>query len=314
MDDNKHLYTVIHSISSQHDNAIYHHKQPFEEDTQHMNRKFFSTKLDEISALTDQSLQSEGVGLPESIPYAYWNHAAKRAAEPWNRGGWSIPEDVMNAAITAVPGRAIPKYFIVAESDYGIVYHSEKLILAPFAKRERWINTETGEAKPNYFPGARLHRQVAAALADTVDDELQFWGIVYVTAKGMVWKSFDESMRNFTAATQQARNEFSQKHGLTRTLSANLLYRTMGDISGRTLTVGKGNATSIISLIDVKLKDTYSIKDIEMLLIEDTALDAIHNFVEDHQTWLHAWDVGAEANDEKPVQQPGQVFGDEVPF
>ena len=282
-----------------------------------MTRKFLATKLDEMSALADEALNAgEGIRLPDSIPYLYWTHTAgSKAKEPWDRGGWNCPEDVMDKAIE--DGRPVPSYFQLFKNDYGTVYHSRSIIIAPFAKRERWIDFDSKEAKSHYFEGARLHRQVVAALADIVDGKLEFWGIVYITAKGTIWKSFDQAQKDFAEATKQARKDFSEKNGLARTLSANLLFRTVGDITGKVQTVGRGNSTSQVSVMEVKLKKDYSVNDIEILIIPDEAFEAMASFMEEHQDWLHAWDDGGEtasAQDVTTITTADENINEETPF
>lgn len=218
---------------------------------------------------------ADGVELPFPVCYFYTrngNPQNKQLGGVAYHGGWAVDLAETDKIIGDTPSSFAPTSFVNREGKEYEVYTAYSLLVAPIAKRERWVDN-------------RSHLQVLAMVGAVDGKGFAELGPHVLSAKGYQTKFLKEALGDWENLTQDARNDFAGG------AEAKFFYASVGTDGKEPdfVTVGKA-ATSTVTPVKIIMPSAMGEKVLTTLYVGDEVAEAMADRAVQATEWLAEWD------------------------
>lgn len=264
---------------------------------------------DEANVL--QGSMADGIELPFPVCYFYVKNGSPQAKKEGGVayfGGWSVDKDSFDALFNDVPSAFAQEDMTNREGGEYSVYSTRNLLIAPFAKRERWVE-------------GRSHIQVLSLVSVVEKNTVAFLGTHVLTAKGYQTQKLKNAMTDWERATSKLRNDIAPG------VDARYFWANVGTFGDEPTyqDVGK-SATSKITPIIAMIPPDLNGDKLAKRYVGAENVKLMAELYQQASEWLQEWDKRkadaepvldhdySEYFEDAPPEPEGPYNYDDVPF
>lgn len=250
----------------------------------------------------------DGVQLPFSVCYFYAHNGSKQFQSvgglPYH-GGWAVDVAEADNYLLSRPDELVKYQLNNRQGDTYEVYGAPKLLIAPIAKRKRWITTDYGNS--------RSHVQVLALVGMLTKNGVINMGAHVLSAKGWQSKNLEDALREWDSITAAARRSWPGA-------LSNYFWHAVGvDAKNPRWDSVGSNHTSTITPVRLQEAEDKTPEALARRYVGAELAAQMVELLEQAQEWLREWDRRSDteissASDPTPDMDTLPPIEDEFPF